>query len=379
MPPRSPPGPAPLEGVRIVDLSRLLPGPFASWYLSALGAEVVRVEAPGSPDYTRAVPPLVQGRSLFFAAINRGKRSVALDWRLPGGLAAMRALIDSADVLLEGFRPGRLAESGLDPEALIAERPELIVASISGYGQGGPGRFEPGHDLNYLGYAGFVAGLRCPEPGRGPDPLPLQIADVAGGALTAALGIAAALFGRERGGRGGWLDVSMTEASLALMTPALAFALGEGRDIEPGAELLTGGSSAYRTYVCADGGLLCVGAIEPRFQARLAERLGRPLPASAEEAAALFATRDRDEWVALLQGCCVSPALGATELADHPMHRGSFEEVLGVRLPRAPFPWARAGALPALGADTRDILGALGVDVEALIASGACAAPPGGE
>jgi len=364
----------PLDGVRIVDLSRLLPGPFCSWYLASLGAEVIRVESPDRPDYTRAVPPMVDGQSVFFAAVNRGKRSVALDMRHPEGLAALETLIAGADVVLEGFRPGTLAASGLDPEALLERHPGLVIASISGFGQTGALRDEPGHDLNYLGYAGFVAALR---PGEGTDPLPLQIADVAGGALTAALGIAAALFGRERSGRGRWLDISMTDGSLSLMTPMLAFALGEGRDLLPGGEMLTGAVPAYRTYVCADGGLLCVGALEPKFlqrlNAQLAERGIEPPQPTASAMGALFAARPRDEWVAMLQDCCVSPALRATELSAHPLHtsRDSFEDVLGVRLPKAPFRWATAPDLPPLGADTRAVLAPLGVDVDALIAAGA--------
>jgi alpha-methylacyl-CoA racemase len=364
--------PGPLAGVRVVDLSRLLPGPFCSWYLASLGAEVIRVEAPSSPDYTRLLPPLVQGQSVFFAAVNRGKRSVALDWRVPAGLEALRALIATADVLLEGFKPGRLAASGLDPDALLAAHPGLVIASISGYGQSGPWREEPGHDLNYLGYAGFVAALRANEGGA-PDPLPLQIADVAGGGLTAALGIAAALFGRERTGRGRWLDISMTDGSLALMMPMLSFALGEGRDLAPGGEMLTGAFAAYRTYACADGELLCVGALEPKFLAALNAQLDAPVAPTPEAMAALFATRPRDEWVDLLQSCCVSPALRATELAGHPLHRGrdNFEEVLGVALPRGPFRWSRSAQAPAMGADTAAVLAPLGIDVEALVAAGA--------
>jgi len=372
--PENLPAPGPLNGVRVVDLSRLLPGPFCSWYLSALGAEVIRVESPRQPDYTRALPPMACGQSVFFAAVNRGKSSVALEWREPAGLAALERLIGSADVVLEGFKPGRMAASGLDPEALLERHPGLVIASISGFGQTGALREEPGHDLNYLGYAGFVAGLR---PGEGVDPLPLQIADVAGGALTAALGVAAALFGRERSGEGRWLDISMTDGSLSMMTPMLAFALGEGRDLRPAGEMLTGAYATYRTYVCADGGLICVGALEPKFLeglvAQLVARGIAPPAPTAEAMGALFATRPRDEWVEMLQACCVSPALRATELAAHPLHvsRDNFEDVLGVALPKAPFRWATSSELPALGADTRAVLAPLGVDVDALIAAGA--------
>jgi alpha-methylacyl-CoA racemase len=360
-PPTTPP---PLSGVRVLDLSRLLPGPYCTWTLAALGAEVIRIEPPSGGDYTRELPPVVNGHGVFFAAINRGKRSVTLDLRRDEGREVFRALLKTADVLVEGFKPGVMAEIGLDPEGLCAEHPRLIVCSISGYGQTGPLALEPGHDLNYQGYAGIIAAAG----GEG-TPWPVQVADLAGGAQSAALGVVAALFGRLSHGRGVWLDCSMTEGAMALLAPHLATALAESRDLNPGGELLTGGYSAYRSYPCADGGWLTVAPLEPKFMARLLAVLSA---LAAEDAAldtseiglrALFLTRPRDEWVSLLQGCCVGPALTANELPTHPQHvaRGAFEPVLGLPMVRAPFPWAQSAEVPRLGEANQAILGALGL------------------
>lgn len=361
--------PAPLHGVRVVDLSRLLPGPFCSWVLGSLGAEVLRVEPPNSGDYTRDMPPVVSGHGVFYAAINRGKRSIALDWRVPEGLDALRRLLHTADVLIEGFKPGAMRAAGLDPAALRESHPRLVIASISGYGQTGAMATEPGHDLNYLGLAGIVAADEV-----GGAPYPVQVADLAGGALMAAVGINAALFQRERSGQGSWLDISMTEGAMALMGPHIATALGGDRDLSPGDELLSGGYAAYRTYRCADGKLITMAPLEPKFLAQFCALAGLDgAGLDAPSLARLFASRSRDAWVELLRGVCVGPALAARELPDHPLHRSraAFEPVLGVPMPRSPFPWAASAEVATLGADTAALLGGLGLDLSALAAAGA--------
>ena len=366
--------PAPLAGIRIVDLSRLLPGPYCTWLLTSLGAEVIRIESPRGNDYTRTLPPVVEGTSVFFASLHRGKRSVALDTRHPRGQDALRTLLGTADVLVEGFKPGTLAKAGLAPETLRELYPGLVIASITGYGQTGPLANEPGHDVNYLGYAGVVAALGAPEL-----PYAVQVADVAGGALMAAVGICAALVGKARTGRGRWLDISMTEGSLALHMPHVASALAEQRDLAPGGELLTGAYGAYRTYRCSDGELLTFGPLEPKFWCAFLERIGQPeLTADPVELAALFATRPRDAWVGQLEGCCVGPALRTRELPQHPLftERNCFEQVLGVPMPRSPFHWGGPPVVPALGRDTWAVLGVLGLPVAELVACGAAAGAP---
>jgi len=352
----------PLTGIRVVDVSRLLPGPFCSWYLASLGAEVVRVDPPSGGDYSRTLPPVVDGVGVFYACIHRGKRSVSLDLRNPASHAAFHALLASADVLLEGFKPGTLTRSGLAPEVLLEQHPSMLVASITGYGQRGPLAKEPGHDLNYQGFAGVVAAAADERP------YPVQVADVAGGALTAALSICAALVGRERGTlTERWLDISMAAGVLGMMAPHLAMATAEGRTLRPGGEMLTGALPNYRAYRCADGRWLCVGALEPKFLETLIAQAGAPPSVD------LFRTRARDEWVQLLQGCCVSAALEPEEVAAHPHFAPRFEQVFGIPMARAPFPWATSSAVATPGEHTRAVLEPLGVDVQSLIDVGVSA------
>jgi crotonobetainyl-CoA:carnitine CoA-transferase CaiB-like acyl-CoA transferase len=239
------------------------------------------------------------------------------------------------------------------------------VASITGYGQDGPLANTPGHDLNFSGYAGFVAAA---EDGA---PYPVQVADLAGGALTACVAILAALFGRERSGRGRALDISMSEGALALIAPHLACARAEERNFRPSAELLSGGLGNYRTYVCKDGKALCFAPLEPKFWIRFCEIVGRQALPDPEALKAFFLERDREEWVALLEEVCVSPALTVEEIFEnaHFKARECFEKVLGIDMVRAPFPYARDTHVPVLGEDTERILAELDIDRASLYAA----------
>lgn len=351
-----------LEGVRVVDLSRLLPGPACTWYLYGLGAEVIKVEDPDGGDYLRHVPPYgPDGMGAWFVALNAGKRSVALDLRRAEHRAGLRALLREADVLLEGFRPGVLARLGLDPDELTRTFPRLIVASLSGYGQSGPLAHEPGHDLDYCALAGLLS--LAARHGGVPDVPGVQVADLAGGALTAALGITAALVERGRTGRGQWLDLSMTEGALALALPALA-ATWAGEPPKPGAEALSGGVPVYGMYRCADGGVLAIAALEPKFWRALQAAVGEvPIERGALEA--LFLTRPRDAWVEILRGACAAPVLELSEVSEHPLHRarGAITGEGPARRLRPPFPGARVGAsAPTLGQHTAAELRAAGYD-----------------
>lgn len=340
-------GPAaarPLAGVRVLDLTRLLPGPACTWYLQGLGAQVIRVEDPSGEDWARRVPPFTaEGEGAWYAAVNAGKRSIHLDLKQEEGRRALRGLLADADVLVEGFRPGVMARLGLAPAWLCAEHPRLVLASLSGFGQQGPLRGAPGHDLGYLGLTGAL-GLGARHGGL-PDLPGLQIADLAGGALTAALAITAALFARTQTGRGAWLDLSITEGTLALMAPVLA-AVAEGTAPAPGDEPLTGALPVYALYRCADGGTVAVAALEPKFQLALEQglerALGRVVPLTRPALAAAFAERPRDEWCATLQEACVTPVLDPAEVLDHPLHRARGSVVgegRGARV-RPPFPGA---------------------------------------
>lgn len=356
--------PLPLDDVRIVDLSRLLPGPMCSWYLRGLGAEVIKVEDPVRGDYLRNIPPLGDdGMGVWFSAINAGCRSVALDLKSDAGREALLALLGSADVLLEGFRPGVLARLGLDPEALRRRFPRLVIASISGFGQEGPLRALPGHDLGYVGLTGGLS--LAARPGGVPDVPGLQVADMAGGALTAALRITAALLLRTRTGQGDWLDVSLTEGVLPLMLPALAQTAHHGRAPSPGQDALTGGMAAYRVYRCRDGGLLAVAAVEGHFQQALAEGLGIEGPLTPGAIADALAADDRDAWAARLAGACVTPLLDPVEVLSAPLHRqrgairGTGPSARVVPPVGGDAPWLHAPA-PRLGEHTASVLDGVG-------------------
>jgi len=309
----------PLEGTRVVDLSRLLPGPMCSWYLIGLGASVIKVESPDGADYLRFMPPLRQdGTGAWFSAIHAGKESVALNLKLPTHKEALLALLGEADVLLESFRPGVLARLGLDPEVLRERFPRLIICSITGFGQTGPRRDSPGHDLGFQALAG---GLSLSAEHDGVVDVPgVQIADLAGGALTAALRISAALFARTKTGDGAWLDVSMTEGMMAMVGPALAGVAASGTLPGPGAEVLTGGSAKYRVYRCKDGRSLAVAPLEPKFWSAFCDAVGVAVEPDIEVLTALFATRSRDAWTELLSDACCEPVLSLDELAQEPQH-----------------------------------------------------------
>lgn len=397
----------PLEGVRVLDLSRLLPGPFCTLVLSDLGATVDKVEDPHVGDYMRLFPPLVnvkaRGQSIpmsgRFAAINRDKRSLCLDLKQPAGREALLKLLPRYDILVESFRPGVLARLGLGASVLHAKNPRLVVCSISGYGQDGPYRDRAGHDLNYVALAG-VLGLSGAGPGEGtpPHPLPTQLADLGAGALWPAVQILGALRVAERTGQGSHLDVAMCEGALSFLIADLGNLAVSGTVPGRGADLLTGGVACYGVYRTGDGRYLSVGALEPKFWLAFNAAIGRPadpseLVAPAEDQArirgeiqAILATRTRDEWVQIFAkaDACVEPALALDELQDHPVHkaRGLF---FAIPTDAEPLPQVRTPALPeaacatvrpppALGEHSREILAEAGLseaEIAALLATGA--------
>jgi alpha-methylacyl-CoA racemase len=359
-----------LDGLRVLDLSRLLPGPFATWLLQAHGAEVVKLEDPKGGDYLRWIPPIEQGQGAMFRALNRGKRSLTLDLRHPEGQRAMRALLPRFDVVLESFRPGVLGRFGLDFAALAEAHPGIVWASLTGYGQDGPWAQHPGHDVNFQGLAGMLA------PGARHDGRPclpaVPMADIAGGALMTAFTLCAALLQRERTGRGARLDLSMTDGAATMMLPLLATHRAAERPAAPGEDMLTGGHPCYDVYRCGDGRLLTLAALEPRFTRLLQERCGLPGPPDRHQLERLFASEARDHWVELLAPACAAPLLELDELLDRSLvaSRG----VLGVDSAglwaRPPGGNAVQGAAPELGQHSREELAAVGLDVEALLAAG---------
>lgn len=298
-----------LSGVVVADLSQLLPGPMCTWLLHGLGARVVKVENPDGGDPLRHMPPNdAAGVGLWFRAINGGKESVTID--LKAHPEQLLSLVEGVDVLVEGFRPGVLARLGLSPESLLERFPRLVICSISGYGQTGPWRDRPGHDLGYVSMTGVMAGQD--------HPLPVPIADLYGGAQAAGMSILAALLARERTGRGQWLDVSITDQTLGLVATALP-CLGV-----PGAEVtmraLTGALPFYELYRCSDDRRVAVAALEPKFQAVIREGLGVD-PTDRAALRAALSQRPRDHWAEALAHGCVTPVLELSEVADHPLHQ----------------------------------------------------------
>ena len=363
--------PLPLRGVRVLDLSRLIPGPFCTLILSDLGASIDKLEDPHVGDYLRVFPPLKKGLSGRFNALNRDKRSICLDLKKPEGRDALLRLVEKYDVVVETFRPGVLDRLGVGYQALARVNPKIILCSISGYGQSGPMRDKAGHDLNYISVGG-VLGMAGPAD-RAPPVPPIQLADIAGGALWGAVGILSALYAVRASGRGRHLDVSMCEGSLAFMIPDLGNYDADGNPPKRGGELLNGASPAYGVYRTKDGRFLSVGALEPKFWMAFNAAIGRagdlseivapPDRASQirEEIQSILAQKNRDEWEAVFAGAdaCVEPVLAPDELQHHPQHhaRNMFFTVGDYQQVRTPFGHPEGHTPPPkLGEHTETIL-----------------------
>lgn len=315
----------PLTGLRVLDLTRLLPGPMCTLHLADMGAEVIKIEDPRVGDYVRWTPPLVRTHSPLFLAINRNKKSVKLDLTTARGKELFLQLAGSAHVVLEGFRPGVVQELGIDYEAVRAVNPAIVYGSLTGYGQTGPYRDRAGHDINYCGYVGVADQIG--EAGAAPALPNFQIADLAGGALSAAMGLLAAVTEQQMTGQGRYLDVAMTDCTLAHEVVALSTLVAYGTTRPRGQDLLTGGLPCYGYYETRDGRYMAVGALESKFWARLCSELGRSdladkgLATGAEgeavrsEIAAVFKQETQAHWTAKLAAadCCVAPVLDLAE------------------------------------------------------------------
>ena len=393
-----------LDGVRVLDLSRLLPGGFCSLLLADFGADVLKVEDTGMGDYIRWATPYHDGasesaRSALFLALNRGKRSVRVNLKEERGREVLLRLVREHDVLLESFRPGVLDRLGVGYERLKQENPGLVYCAITGYGQDGPNAQRSGHDMNYLGLGGLL-GLSG-ERGGPPVQAAGQIADLGGGALMAAFGVMAALRERERSGEGQLVDVSMFDGALSWLALVAARYLCDGEVPGRGGLELAGGLICYRPYECRDG-WVTLGALEPKFWAAwcrgvgredLVERQFEPLGSGAHaEVQRIFAGRTRDEWreFASHHDCCLEPVLDLDEALDSELVRAREMVVemdqpgtdgvrlLGVPVKLSRTPGAPAGPGPALGEHTHEVLRGLGYEaheVAALEEAGAVAGP----
>ncbi|WP_454669517.1 CaiB/BaiF CoA transferase family protein [Achromobacter kerstersii] len=316
------PNTAPLAGIKILDLSRLLPGPLGAQYLADLGADVIKIEDTQAGDYA---PPALR------AVCNRNKRGLRLDLKHPDGQAALAALVRDADVLIESFRPGVTARLKADYDTLSRHNPRLVYCSITGYGQDGPQRDAAGHDLNYSAYAGVADQMGC-----GPDQPALSnlpVADILGGSLTAVMGILAALVDAQRTGRGRYVDIAIADGLLAGAVVPLATLNAHGDTRPSGGDTLSGALACYGQYRTQDGRYLAVAALEPKFWNTLCRRLDRPdlIALHRDDSAAqqahvkgelqrLFGSRPLAHWVELLEGadCCVSPVLTLSDSLAHP-------------------------------------------------------------
>jgi alpha-methylacyl-CoA racemase len=398
----------PLEGLRVLDLSRLLPGGFCSLLLADFGADVIKVEDTGIGDYVRWAPPFYEGanesaRGALFLALNRGKRSIRVDLKTDAGRDVLLRLVKDADVLLESFRPGVLDRLGVGYSALRAVNPGLVYCAISGYGQDGPFTARSGHDMNYLGLGGLL-GLTGEADGP-PVQSAGQIADIGGGALMGVIGVLIALRERDRSGEGQFVDCSMFDGALSWLAMVAAEAMANERAPRRGELQLAGSLTCYRPYRCADG-YVTLGALEPKFWKAFCLGVGREdlvnnafdPPGSETHRAVeeIFAQRTRSEWQAFASehDCCLEPVLELEEVLDSELVRaremitslvqpGAEREVrlLGVpiKLSRTPGDPAR-GPGPVLGEHTDDVLRAAGFaeeEVAEMHSSGAVAGPAG--
>ncbi len=331
----------PLTGLKVIEMVGLGPAPFCAMLLADMGAEVIRVQRPGQ----------ALGERARFDVLGRGRRVISLDLRQAQGVETLLQLVEGADALVEGFRPGVMERLGLGPEQCRQRNPKLVYGRMTGWGQSGPLAQAAGHDINYIALAGALHAIG--RPGEKPVVPHNYIGDFGGGGMLLAFGLLCALLEARRSGQGQVVDAAMTDGTALLSAMMYGF-LASGRlGDERGANLLDGGAHFYDTYACADGQYIALGAIEPQFYAELLQRCGiddpqfqrqmdsSQWPALKEKLAGLFRQRTREQWCELLEGsdACFAPVLGWREAAEHPHNRerGTYIELDGVLQP-APAP-----------------------------------------
>jgi len=364
----------PLQGIRVLDLSRLLPGPYLTLLMADLGAEVIKVETPLAGDHVRLAPPEM-GLGDMYGTINRGKKSLALNYRNARGRELFLELARSADVVLEGFRPTIADKYGIGYEAVRAMKTDIVYCSLSGYGQEGPYQQRAGHDFNYLSVGGAFS--LNGRPGERPVPYGLPAADLSGGML-AAIAILGALIGRERGGQGMYLDVALLDGVVSWMTPLALSAYFSGLEVGAGTHPLLGGRAFFNIYETSDEKYLTLAAIEPHFWGDFCKTIGRADlierqfdPYLGEVLEIIFKDKTREEWLTLFadKDACVEPVNSVEEMLADPQvqARGHVRTEAGKPVGmRSPFVFARQehSPAPALGADTRALLQEIGVNDE---------------
>lgn len=332
----------PLAGLKVLDFSTLLPGPFASLILAEAGAEIIKVERPVRGDDMRSYDPKLGTDSANFVLLNRGKSSIALDLKNPEDNAEARKLAIGADIVVEQFRPGVMARLGLGYDDVARENPRVIYCSITGYGQNGPKAKVAAHDLNYVAEAGLLS-LVADLDGA-PTLPPFPLADIGGGSYPAIINIVLALYERERTGQGRYLDISMSDNVL----PFLYWAIGNsavGHAPRPNAELITGGSPRYNIYRTRDGRFLAAAPLEPQFWGAFCLCLEIPQTATVTEVSARIAERDADDWMRAFEGrdvcCSIVASIDEAMNDSHFASRGMFSRIVSngsESMPALPLP-----------------------------------------
>jgi crotonobetainyl-CoA:carnitine CoA-transferase CaiB-like acyl-CoA transferase len=331
----------PLEGVRVLDLTRLLPGPYCSLLLADFGADVIKVEEPNGGDYARWYAPKVADQSAMFISLNRNKRSITLDLKLEKDKEVFIELIRTADVLIESFRPGVMERLGLGYEELKKQNPKLIYCAITGYGQSGPYAKDPGHDLNFLSYAGLLH-LQGAANGN-PLMSSVQIGDIGGGSLMATIGILLSIIDVKKSGNGQFVDISMLDGAVSWMQTILPDYWATGQLPNRGELTLNGGKACYEVYRTKDNRFISVGALEYKFwknfckvidKEELIERLDEPVEQQLRmkaEVQEVLLQKSLAEWLVVFEGidACVSPVLTPQEMVENPQikHREMIEEI----------------------------------------------------
>lgn len=377
----------PLEGIRVLDMTRLLPGPYCTLLLADMGAEVIKIESPHEGDHMRWIEPTIDGASVYFLALNRNKKSMTVNLKSPKGVNIFHELTKSADVVFESFRPGVLDRLGVGYNALKEINPGIIFCSLSGFGQSGPYRLKPGHDINYISIGG-LQGLNGNREGLLIPPA-VQIADIGCGAMTCAVSILGALMGRERTGEGAYLDVPMLDGIVSWMSQAIARYYVDGQPPQPGRQTFSGEFPSYHIYRTKDGKYVSLGCVEKKFWVNFCEAVGRPelsefhLPEGEKqkevfkEVEQIFLAKTRDEWTRLLDDVetCFAPVNDISETVTNPQvrHRELVEEMDygDGKMIQVPFPARFSGRKlgmrqqpPRLGEHTGDILEELGYTPE---------------
>lgn len=364
-------GKGPLSGVKVLEFAGIGPGPFCAMLLSDMGADVIRIDRKGA-----------QGSSKFDITA-RGRKSIALDLKNPDAIETVLKLVEKADILQEGFRPGVMERLGLGPDVVLKRNPKIVYGRMTGWGQEGPLALAAGHDINYISLTGALHAIG-PKEGKPVPPLNL-VGDFGGGALYLAMGMLAALLSARETGKGQVVDTAMTDGATSLMSMFFGFMASGMWEDDRYRNMLDGGAHFYDTYECSDGKFISIGSIEPQFYALLREKAGlddaaydaqmdkSKWPELKDKIAAVFKTKSRDEWCGIMEGTdiCFAPVLSIGEAKDHPHNkaRETIVEIDGVVQPNvAPrffgTPSEIQGPPPSAGGDTDAVLGEFGFSAD---------------